>query len=160
MIIIEDRGLKRHKALINLSHEHHHGLVFCSRLKKTFNIEKEELQNFTIDFWDKYLKKHFEQEEIDLLPLINDKGIESKFLSDHLAIKNLFWIIGTPFGNKNEQALELSSTLHEHIRFEERIMFPFLEKTAAENLIVRHQVDIEEAKAHKYSPEFWKNENK
>jgi hypothetical protein len=159
MLKDEKAGLKRHESLIVFSHEHHHGLVFCKRLKKTGNVEKEIIQDFARDFWDKYLKKHFEEEEAQFLQILEDKTIKEKFIADHLAIQYLFWKIESPCGDKREQAMELSDTLNEHIRFEERVMFPYMEETAEKKISVINVQATGTVEAHQYSPEFWKDEN-
>mgnify|MGYP000400862530 CR=1 FL=1 len=152
--------LRRTQYLTSFSHEHHHGLVFCSRLKKTAFVDKELIQDYARDFWNRYLDVHFDNEEQLLLPIVSDREIAKRFLAEHKAIRFAFWKIDTPCGDKYEQAKDLSRLLNEHIRFEERIMFPFLEKTALPELQKIITSDHGDLEAHGFLPEFWNNENK
>ncbi len=153
-------GLKRHASLRILSHEHHHGLVFCQRLKRTGHVEKEMIQDFARDFWDTHLKQHMEQEEEEILPVLTDKSLERKFLGEHRNIRYLFWKIDNQCGDKYEEAQELSSVLSDHIRFEERELFPFLETSIPDKLAQISSALSREATSHAFEPKFWENENK
>ena len=55
--------IKRDQNLVILSHEHHHGLVFCTRLNKAHQTDIKTLQLFLDDFWLNDLVPHFKNEE-------------------------------------------------------------------------------------------------
>jgi len=144
-----------------LSQEHHHALVFCARLKKANQTDAKTLQFFVNDFWITNTAAHFENEELWLLPIINDVAIKNRFLDEHLQIRNLIKDIKHNNGDIIKKALELADVLHHHVRFEERIMFPYLEKTISADKMAEIGIALSEVKisCQKFTPEFWKNEN-
>lgn len=157
------KPVQRNENLVIFSHEHHHGLIFVTRMKKANQTDDTTLKLFVKDFWENYLLAHFKSEEALLLPLLKENEITAQFLSDHKEIQNLFEAIIQGEKLIKENALKLATTLNNHIRFEERTMFPWLENEAlnSEELIaVGKKLDEVEIAAHHFTPEFWKNENK
>lgn len=154
--------VKRNENLLVLSHEHHHGLVFCSRLKKANKADDLVLKSFVKEFWDNHLASHFESEERLLLPLLHDKEIAAQFLLEHAQIRKLIQAISEN-QNKNvkKDVLKLGTLINDHIRFEERTMFTCLEKTIAPNELIDigNQLEETEVVGHQFLPEFWKYEN-
>lgn len=153
--------IKRSKNLVLLSHEHHHGLVFCTRLKKAHQTDAKTLQLFVDDFWTNDLAPHFVNEEKWFLPEMENNEIKEQFIAEHQQIKTLVNCIKSSTKGLVELAVELSQVLNNHIRFEERIMFPYLEKTISANKLVEigNALSEIEVSCNKFTPEFWKNEN-
>ncbi|MGB1308858.1 MAG: hemerythrin domain-containing protein [Oceanihabitans sp.] len=123
---------KRHKALQPLSREHHHGLLLSWKIRTGFNknIEPERIMEYANWFFKAHLIPHFEMEETHIFTILNaDHELVKKALADHRRLKRLF--------TKNENtALTLSKIeeeLEQHIRFEERILFPEIQKIATES---------------------------
>jgi len=159
----KEKPVQRNKHLVIFSHEHHHGLVFVSRLKKANQTDDKTLKHFVKDFWDKHLSAHLKSEEELLLPFLWDNDITTQFLSDHKQIHHLFEAIIKGEKLIKENAIKLATVLNNHIRFEERTMFPWLENealTSAELVVIGKKLEAEEISAHHFTPEFWKNENK
>lgn len=154
----EIKPVKRNENLVVLSHEHHHGLIFCSRLKKARQTDEETLKRYVTDFWNNHLAAHFESEEKLLLPLLWDNEITAQFLSEHIQIEELTQSIMGNSKNVKEEALNLSNLINDHIRFEERTMFPWLEEVLSliELVTVGNKLKGTEIIAHNFSPEFWK----
>lgn len=152
------KALSRNENLLVLSHEHHHGLVFCARLRKADNAERETILSFVLDFWNRSLLCHFEAEERILFPLISQEDIAKRFLKEHNDIRKIISLVAEPETDFHKLAGELSRVLAEHIRFEERIMFPWLEKALGPETLktVALKLKPAEIKNHKFSPEFWK----
>lgn len=157
----EIKRVKRNENLVVLSHEHHHGLIFCSRLKKAKQPDDEILKRYVTDFWVNHLVAHFVSEEKLLLPLMWDNEITAQFLSDHIQIEELIQSIMGNNKNVKEEALNLAKLINDHIRFEERIMFPWLQEVLSpiELVTVGKELKGTEIIAHQFLPEFWKNEN-
>jgi len=154
--------VKRNENLVVLSHEHHHGLVFCTRLNKAHKADDEILQSFVKEFWDNNLASHFESEERLLLPFLEDDKIARQFLTEHSQIRALIQAISeNNHKNVKKDILKLAKLINDHIRFEERIMFPWLEKTLTPNelIAIGNELKDTEISVHQFSPEFWKNEN-
>ncbi|MFA5299389.1 MAG: hemerythrin domain-containing protein [Lutibacter sp.] len=157
----KETGARRSKDLVKLSHEHHHALVFCTRLKKVQRVDLKTLQLFVDDFRKNYLLVHFENEEKLFLPLMPDTEIKRQFIAEHKQIKQLVQLLLALKENDNELAIKLSELILSHVRFEEKIMFPYLEKTLQPNELATIGIALSEIEitAHKFTPEFWKNEN-
>lgn len=157
-----EKPVKRNENLIVLSHEHHHGLVFCSRLKKANKTDDITLKRFVKDFWDNHLSGHFKSEENILLPYLVDGEITKRFILEHEQIRDLTKEIIEEKQSTKEHSLKLGELIKNHIRFEERTMFPWLENealTAKQLAIVGKKLGDTEITAHHFTPEFWKNEN-
>jgi len=125
--------MKRHKSLIPLSQDHHHGLMLAQLIKKG-TPEYKGLPttisgkiNYVKLAWENELKIHFENEEKILFPAIKgknhdiDKLIE-EILEEHNQIKTLVSNLSTceiPDNTLND----LGVLLEQHIRKEERSFF-------------------------------------
>lgn len=153
--------IKRNENLLVFSHEHHHGLIFCKRLKMSNQTNDKILKHFVRDFWENHLSEHIKNEEKLFLPLLRDSTIKVQFLWEHGRIKKLIRTIEESDGNIQGLSLELANLINEHIRFEERTMFLWLEKTLNPNELqtIGNALKDNEISAHNFSPAFWKNEN-
>ncbi|AZQ60918.1 hypothetical protein EI427_01415 [Flammeovirga pectinis] len=151
--------MKRNENLVPLSHEHHHGLLFCSRLKKAKNTDKETIVNYITDFYSNVLKEHLDKEETALLHLLTDENLKTRFLNDHQIIHKMMDNVNATPEDIYDQALAISQFITNHIRFEERSLFPWIEANAtAEQLFSAGNdlnIDVEEVEAHAFEPEFW-----
>lgn len=155
------KPLKRNENLLVFSHEHHHGLIFCNRLKMSNQASDKILKVFVRDFWENHLSEHFENEEKLFLPLFRSSEIKVQFLWEHGRIKKLIKTIEESEGDIQKLSLDLADLINDHIRFEERIMFPWLEKTLNldELKAIGDTLKDTEISAHNFLPAFWKNEN-
>lgn len=133
--------MKRDKNLIPLSHDHHHGLILSQILKEDtppytgLPSSLEGKKDYAIEFFNKELKKHFKEEEEILLPRCKgkDKLLDEHFdtmLTDHKELNKLF----SELKKKTDIKLmdKTGRKLGEHIRFEERILFPLIQKVLNE----------------------------
>lgn len=149
--------IKRDQNLMILSHEHHRALVFCTRLKKGHQTDVKTLQLFLNDFWFNELVPHFKNEEKWFLPEMADNEIKEQFIAEHQQIRALVNRIQNSTQQVIELAVELSQILNNHIRFEERILFPYLEKTVSVKKLVEIGKALSEIEVtcRKFTPEFW-----
>jgi len=111
--------VKRHPALIPLSHDHHHALVQAARLRRG------EVDGFT-EFFAVDLARHFRQEEEVVFPLLAEVGAEppelTQALLDHQRIRAQA---------RRPDAL-LGELMEAHIRLEERVLFGTIERVVPE----------------------------
>jgi len=124
-----DKPIKRSEFLKPLSREHHHGLLFCWKIRVGIkkNVEVSRIKKYSDWFYQNYLVPHFEVEEKYVFPILgNDNGLIKKALSEHGRIKRLFE--STSEFQKNISLIE--EELEAHIRFEERILFGEIQKIA------------------------------
>lgn len=154
-----NKPIKRDPNLNFLSHEHHHGLVFCVRLKKANQVGEKTVQSFVKSFWQDHLKEHFILEEELLLPIIKDSTIQNQFKNEHESIRILINDILYSTKEIYDNAILLSSLIKNHIRFEERIMFPHIETVNSKEVLseIGQLMNDKEAELHIFQPEFWTN---
>lgn len=135
--------MKRHKALIPLSHDHHHGLLLAQLIKKNAPDYKglpKDLQgkiNYTLETYNSSLINHFDDEEKILFPFVVGKDGKLDYLIDeiigeHRLLENLITELPT---SKNQTILldEIGRILESHIRKEERVLFPKVQKILSED---------------------------
>jgi hemerythrin-like domain-containing protein len=154
--------VKRHKYLQPLSRQHHNGLLAALLLKKGIAKEADAdvMVAFVIDFWTKDLKEHFEAEEQILIPAMNntsfDKSLNDQLLQEHALIRS--YIASMHNVDKISSIKAFTALLEKHIRFEERIFFPEVEKILSQEQLqkIGEQLKEEEEKnCMNYPTRFW-----
>tara|TARA_R110002050_G_scaffold57866_6_gene130202 strand:- start:5878 stop:6342 length:465 start_codon:yes stop_codon:yes gene_type:complete len=124
---------KRHIALQPLSREHHHGLLLSWKIRTGFskNIEPKRIKIYADWFFETHLIPHFEMEEAHVFTILNEKDeLIKQALVDHRRLKRLF----TKETNDDAKALsQIEEELDKHIRFEERVLFPEIQKIATKD---------------------------
>jgi hemerythrin-like domain-containing protein len=154
--------LKRSEELQPLSRQHHNGLLFCLLLQKGISREAdvEVMKDFVQHFWYKDLLHHFELEERYLDPLKNQYSVLEpdliRMMNEHYEVKNIINEISL---NPTYRSIdELRKQLDDHIRFEERHLFPLIEQTITYDQrerigkLLQHEKD---ANCMNYSVKFW-----
>ncbi len=150
------KPLKRHKALQPLSRDHHQGLLLSWKIRSGFNknIEVERIKMNADWFFANHLMPHFELEEAHIFTLLDENNeLVKRALADHRRLKRLF----------NEE-VDIEKSLHkieeeleQHIRFEERILFPEIQKvTSEEQFSIIEKIHQDEGFEDKLDDEFWK----
>jgi iron-sulfur cluster repair protein YtfE (RIC family) len=124
-----DKPIKRSEFLKPLSREHHHGLLFCWKIRAGIqkNVEVSRIKKYADWFYQNYLISHFDVEEKYVFPILgNENELIRKAVSEHQRIKQLFE--SNTEISKNISWIE--EELESHIRFEERILFGEIQKFA------------------------------
>ncbi|MFG6685023.1 hemerythrin domain-containing protein [Mariniflexile sp. HNIBRBA6329] len=152
---MSQKPLKRHKALQPLSREHHHGLLLSWKIRAGFskNIEPERIKVYADWFFKTHLIPHFELEEQYVFSILKaDNDLIKRALSDHRRLKKLF------LDEDIKNALsKIEEVLEQHIRFEERVLFPEIQKIATEpELEFIEKIHQEADFIDKLDDEFWK----
>jgi len=136
--------MQRHAALAGLSEEHHHGLVWSRRLTKLaagkLETSPKEVMGEFLSVWEREINPHFRREEEILLPVFARTdhywvaGIQ-EMLRQHVELRRNIWLLREdPHPDVIRQTGEL---LQEHIRLEEREVFPLIQQEADESLLAR-----------------------
>lgn len=137
--------MKRHKNLIKLSKDHHDGLILAQLIKKNsppykgLPTDTEGKREYTLNFFNLDLIKHFEAEEKILLPLV--KGIDNELdrllqlmIDDHRQVYKL--IDDIKIGIEVEDTLDkLGNLLERHIRMEERELFDRIQNVCSDDIL-------------------------
>ena len=126
----EIKPIKRSKELAPLSREHHDGLLYAWKIKQGLanGTPVETLCNYTRWFWSNHIKPHFKDEEkvlIKFLPAGNP--LVQQMMTEHAQIRDL--VISLDKIPDRSSLKLLSEFINNHIRFEERELFPYVEKT-------------------------------
>ena len=120
--------MKRHPALVPFSDDHHRALVLARRLRRDAvdaELAREVQRAFAAE-----LEPHFRAEELRLLPALAAQGcaaLVERTERDHAQLRELVrgaW--------SEETARALGALLDEHVRFEERVLFPEAEQRLSE----------------------------
>jgi len=148
--------LKRSNALQPLSREHHHGLLFCWKIRRGLkkSVEIERIKAYADWFFKNNLSKHFNIEEEFIFKLLgNNHDLVQKALTDHRRLVRLF----EDTVNVEKSLNQLEEELEKHIRFEERILFPEIQKIVSEHeLELAMKIHSEEIVCEDWGNEFWK----
>jgi hemerythrin-like domain-containing protein len=140
--------VKRHSALIPLSHDHHHGLSEARRLREAPD-EDDATRQASVErflrFYSDETMGHFRLEEERVLPLLTDCGdpaetLVIRALLEHQRIRSMAAKVGAAHatGDADRSLMrQLAELLEHHIRFEERQLFPYLEETTPSSTLDR-----------------------
>lgn len=123
------KPIKRSESLKPLSREHHHGLLFCWKVRAGIkkNVEVSRIKKYADWFYINYLIPHFEVEEKYVFPILGyENELIKRAVSEHERIKHLFE--SNTEIQKNYSLIE--QELEDHIRFEERVLFGEIQKIA------------------------------
>ena len=156
-------SIKRSEALVKFSKEHHSALLLCWKIKQGIkkNIEPKRMANYVLFFFNNNLKNHFaEEEKILFSKLNNDDILKQQALTEHNNIYGMIENFKTENYSK-EDLTTFADYLDNHIRFEERILFNYIQQKLSENelqVVLNSQtpaftddVDI------KWNDYFWEN---
>ena len=143
--------MKRHEALAPLSREHHSTLMLAQLLKKHAPVYKglpgnaKDKAAYALQQFETIIKKHFKQEEI-ILKKAKDAHADIKMLAkeivqEHKQLTGLFLSLSAATGME-ETMDELANALENHIRKEERVLFPLLQQHCSEELLQQIYIDL------------------
>jgi hemerythrin-like domain-containing protein len=123
-------SLKRDPALVPLSQDHHHSLVQSRRLREAAARAESGAvaARAFLEHWRSSLRGHFADEEEVLFPRAEAVDPESvaRLWAEHAELASLVerleWALAT---GADEHALidEIGWLIHDHVRFEERVLF-------------------------------------
>ena len=142
------KSTRRHDSLIPLSREHHYGLLACLRIHRGLPKHREDLSwlnqraKKTLLFFDGDLTSHFKAEEEILFPAMRHFpgaiDLVTGLISDHRELEGLVQRLRQVEGLELASILEeFADTLEDHIRREERELFPMYEQQVTPDLAAR-----------------------
>jgi len=139
--------MKRAEALRPLSREHLTALTVAKTLREADEIRKATAA--FLRFWREDGQHHFRVEEEVLLPTwavhgeVDRAGV-MRMLEEHLAIRRQ--ALRLEAGELSlDEVRELGMLLHDHVRFEERRLFPAAEEALDDESLARLATAIETA---------------
>lgn len=129
--------MKRSEALTPLSHDHHVALEAALRLRRATEEDVGLAGARFAAFWHRAGEQHFEIEEELILPALGDDDpawtdAVERVRAEHADIRARVLALD---GTDVEATRTLGERLHAHIRFEERVLFPLLERALDERAL-------------------------
>lgn len=131
--------MKRHQALIGLSHDHHHALVQARRLRRAAEAGDDPAAAVAafVEFFRANTVPHFREEEESLFPFVagsdEARSLLVETLLDHQRLRLLVWQLEEQADPRGAMR-EVGELLEAHVRREERELFPLMERLAAHEL--------------------------
>jgi hemerythrin-like domain-containing protein len=141
--------MKRVEALRPLSRDHHKALVAAIRLREATDVAQGSAA--FLEFWREHGRHHFRVEEEVLLPCWAmhgemDEAAVRRMLDEHLLIRRDVLRLesgGVALGDLSQ----LGRRLTDHVRFEERQLFPLIEEQLAPDALADLAAAMERAEA-------------
>jgi iron-sulfur cluster repair protein YtfE (RIC family) len=133
---------KRHPSLISLSHDHHHGLALALRLRQGASAllndgwthDRREQARRVLRFHQEELSVHFRLEEEILFPAMmkhvsHVSSLITDLIAQHRQMERLIARLqGSEPAPLDQILIDLGEILEQHIRSEERDLFPTYER--------------------------------
>lgn len=137
--------MRRHDSLIPLTHDHHHALSEVRRMKlaskKSSEQERVDAAQRFLGFFHDETIRHFRQEEDDVFPLVAEsdelKHVVARVLAEHLSIQDQVKALTSEVAEGRagaETLARLATDIESHVRFEEKVVFPEIERVAGHAL--------------------------
>jgi len=126
--------MKRDPALVSLSRDHHKTLAAARELRRSTTQTAADVRATFLVYWNAHGRLHFRLEEEVLLPAFAAHGdpyhpVVARALCDHVAIRERVDALGAESPTPPAVLHELGILLAEHVRLEERELFPLIERT-------------------------------
>ncbi len=142
--------MKRAEELRSLSRDHHEALVIAKRLRQASNTDIRDVVSEFRRFWQVHGRRHFRIEEEILLPAYERFGDASdeavvRVLTDHVTIRRRAAELDEDASITSKVLHELGHLLDEHVRYEERVLFPLIERALPPEHLAWLAAAIEEA---------------
>jgi hemerythrin-like domain-containing protein len=129
--------MERSEMLKSLSHDHHQALRVCQLMRRCDVQNASETRDAFVRFWQPH-QIHIRIEEDVLFPKFAEFGgadhpMIERALAEHTDDGALARQVIESAEPPVETMHELAERLHDHVRFEERELFPEIERTVPES---------------------------
>lgn len=155
------KPIKRSEHIIQLSREHHFSLLFGWKIRKGVKkeIEQERIIKYILFFWKTHLLPHFSEEDI-LFEHIDDELVQRAH-AEHLELNTILESLSAASFTQQASLIPLiANSVENHVRFEERELFPHLERAIPESQLAIIGKQLLKAQPEPlqddYDDEFWK----
>jgi Hemerythrin HHE cation binding domain len=124
--------MKRDPALVSLSRDHHQALFVAQKLRRATTQTADEARTAFLAYWEGHGRAHFRLEEEVLLPAYAGYGnphhpVVAEVLCDHVAIRRRADVLARVGAATVADLHALGGRLAQHVRLEERELFPLIE---------------------------------
>lgn len=141
--------MKRDPALTSLSRDHHQALFVAQKLRRAGAETAGEALAAFVAYWERHGRAHFRSEEEVLLPAYAAYGdaydpLVARVLCDHVAIRQRVDALDRDPAVILGALHELGSLITDHVRLEERELFPLIESAIPAVQLARLAVALEQ----------------
>ena len=155
------KPISRNEHIKKLSREHHFSLLFCWKIRQglKMNVAMERISKYVQYFWQQHLQPHFREEENIFFAPIKDRLVQ-RAVNEHKYIKQQIEDLANYSGNNGRKSLEkIADMVYEHVRYEERDLFPHLERKLSKEQLenIGEQIDNRHSSSLQdhYEDQFW-----
>ncbi|HEU6446386.1 MAG TPA: hemerythrin domain-containing protein [Gaiellaceae bacterium] len=152
--------MKRHRSLVPLSHDHHHALVEARRVRRAAaGPDAADAAAAFLRFFAAETTRHFREEEEALFPAavgfdeVQEPLVQA--LLEHQRLHALAAELERRLDGDEPAAdvmRELGGLLEAHVRHEERVLFPLIERLLGEEALARMQLGATDAAQGRQGP--------
>ncbi len=152
--------MKRNEHIVKLSKDHHFTLLFCWKIRNglKFEVKSDRIKKYVQYFWQHLMQPHFTEEETLLFAPVKDEAVQ-RALDEHIQIAQQIEALDAAGDNAADQLSALADTVDNHVRYEERELFPHLEKVLTyeqlENIGKQITAQHNPALKDEFADEFW-----
>jgi hemerythrin-like domain-containing protein len=155
------KPIKRSEHIIQLSKEHHFSLLFCWKVRSGLKKEVEigRVVDYINYFWKEHLLPHFKEEDV-LFSTVHDTLVKRAYDEHHEINATVHRLNSSTLREAPSLALKIADLVDNHVRFEERELFPHLERAIDEPRLIEIGKEIQqlqpEVAQDTFADEFWK----
>lgn len=158
---MERKPIKRSEYIVKLSRDHHASLLFCWKIRqgRRNGIDSNRIKPYVAYFAAEHLTPHFVEEEDILFRSVLEDSLVQQAFEEHKQINMLVEKIAE--NDHPERFLdEIADIVDQHVRFEERVLFPHLEQIIPEVQLkeISEKLDQDPPKDTYHDP-FWVKAN-
>jgi hemerythrin-like domain-containing protein len=157
---MEHKPINRNKHIVKLSKDHHFTLLFCWKIRNGLKLEVEpkRIASYVSYFWNHHLQRHFWEEESILFSHLADASVKKAIAQHDDIAGQVKYLINSGNITSNEVST-LADALDNHVGYEERDLFPHLEKVLSgeqlEDIGKRIAAQEDNELKDDYTDEFW-----
>jgi len=126
-----ENPIKRNQHISRLSKDHHFTLLFSWKIRQGLRngVDIERIKKYVHYFWHHDMQSHFREEDEILFACLKDEKVQ-KAMEEHQQIKMQVGEVLKTLEKEEAsgQLAILADTIDDHVRYEERVLFPHLEK--------------------------------
>jgi hemerythrin-like domain-containing protein len=159
-MVMLKKPIARNEHIKKLSREHHFSLLFCWKIRQGLKTEvaTDRIRKYVQYFWKQHLQPHFREEENVLFAPIKDYQVQ-RAVNEHKYIRLHMESLTSAGNNERKSLQKIADMVDEHVRYEERELFPHLERKLSKeqlenigNLIQKHHPS---SMQDQYQDQFW-----
>ena len=156
------KPITRNEQIKKLSREHHSSLLFCWKIRQGLknNLQPQRICDYIQYYWQQNLQPHFREEEKILFAPIKDRQVQ-RAINEHKQIRRQIEGLANNLAKIDIQKNlgRIADMVDDHVRYEERTLFPHLEKKLnkeqLKNIGEQIQKQYSSPLIDQYEDEFW-----